>query len=40
MDARTVVARTIRFQGADRRPYDLPEAYGSDSALSLGTAGS
>lgn len=32
MDARTVVARAIRFQGADRLPYDLPEAYGSDFA--------
>jgi len=30
MTSREVVARTIRFEGADRLPYDLPEKYGSD----------
>lgn len=32
MTSREVVARTIRFQGADRLPFDLPEKYGSDLA--------
>ncbi|MDZ7262011.1 MAG: hypothetical protein ONB05_07895 [candidate division KSB1 bacterium] len=30
MTSREIVARTIRFQGAERLPYDLPEKYGSD----------
>jgi len=30
MTSREVVTRTIRFQGADRLPIDLPEKYGSD----------
>ncbi|HUT18017.1 MAG TPA: uroporphyrinogen decarboxylase family protein [Anaerolineae bacterium] len=30
MDSRTVVARTIRFQGAERLPWDFPEPYGTD----------
>ena len=32
MTPREVVARTIRFQGADRVPIDLPEKYGKDFA--------
>ena len=32
MTPREVVARTIRFQGADRIPYTLAEPYGSDVA--------
>jgi uroporphyrinogen decarboxylase len=32
MIPREVVARTIRFEGADRIPYSLPEAYGTDLA--------
>ncbi|MBN1640853.1 MAG: hypothetical protein JXA09_06435 [Anaerolineae bacterium] len=32
MDSRTVVSRTIRFEGADRLPYDLPAPYGTDFA--------
>jgi hypothetical protein len=32
MTPREVVARTIRFQGADRIPYTLAEPYGSDMA--------
>ena len=32
MNSREVVSRTIRFQGADRLPYGLPEAYGTDFA--------
>ncbi len=30
MNSRERVIRTIRFAGADRLPYDLPEPYGSD----------
>ncbi|MFA5043938.1 MAG: hypothetical protein WC381_07415 [Kiritimatiellia bacterium] len=30
MTSRDVVRRTIKFQGADRLPYDLSKAYGSD----------
>ncbi len=30
--SRDVVARTIRFEGADRLPYDLPPQYGTDFA--------
>ena len=30
--SREVVARTIRFEGADRLPYDLPSPYGTDFA--------
>lgn len=30
MTCREIVTRTIRFQGAPRRPYDFPEKYGSD----------
>jgi hypothetical protein len=30
MNSRERVIRTIRFQGPDRLPYDLPEPYGSD----------
>ncbi|MEW6510973.1 MAG: uroporphyrinogen decarboxylase family protein [Bacteroidota bacterium] len=30
MTRRELVIRTIRFQGAERIPYDLPEPYGSD----------
>jgi uroporphyrinogen decarboxylase len=30
MTPREVVARTIRFEGADRLPLDLPEKYGCD----------
>lgn len=30
MTSREVVMRTIRFQGAGRLPYDLPEQYGTD----------
>jgi hypothetical protein len=29
---REIVIRTIRFEGAERIPYDLPEPYGSDFA--------
>lgn len=32
MNSREVVSRTIRFQGAPRLPYDLPEPYGTDFA--------
>jgi len=32
MNSRDIVSRTIRFQGADRLPYDLPEPYGTDFA--------
>jgi len=32
MTCREVVMRTIKFQGADRLPYDLPAPYGSDFA--------
>ncbi len=31
MPPRDVVARTIRLQGADRIPYELPEKYGTDT---------
>ena len=30
MNSRERVYRTVRFEGADRLPYDLPEPYGSD----------
>ncbi len=30
MMSREIVSRTIRFQGADRLPFDFPEKYGSD----------
>jgi len=30
MTSRELVTRTVRFQGAERLPYDLPEPYGSD----------
>jgi uroporphyrinogen decarboxylase len=30
MTSREIVRRTIRFQGAERLPYDFPEKYGSD----------
>lgn len=30
MTSRDVVLRTIKFQGADRLPYDLSKTYGSD----------
>ena len=30
MTSRERVARTLRFQGADRLPYDFPDPYGSD----------
>ena len=32
MTSREVVTRTIRFQGADRLPYDLPGPHGTDFA--------
>ena len=32
MTSKEVVARTIRFQGTDRLPYDFPGKYGSDFA--------
>ncbi|MGQ9661527.1 MAG: uroporphyrinogen decarboxylase family protein [Kiritimatiellia bacterium] len=32
MTSREVVIRTVRFQGADRIPYALPDQYGSDFA--------
>jgi uroporphyrinogen decarboxylase len=32
MTPREIVARTIRFEGAERMPYQLPEPYGSDFA--------
>jgi uroporphyrinogen decarboxylase len=32
MTPREVVWRTVRWQGADRIPYELPEGYGSDFA--------
>lgn len=32
MTPREIVARTIRFEGAERIPYDLPEPYGTDFA--------
>jgi len=32
MSPREVVRRTIRFEGADRIPYELPEQYGTDIA--------
>jgi len=33
MSPKDVVCRTVRFQGADRIPYDLPQEWGSDFAL-------
>ncbi len=33
MNSREIVWRTIRFQGAERLPLDLPEKYGSDFEL-------
>lgn len=30
MTSQEIVTRTIRFQGADRLPFDFPENYGSD----------
>lgn len=30
MNSREIVKRTIRFMGAERLPYDLPDPYGSD----------
>jgi len=33
MTSRDMVIRTIKFQGADRLPYDLPAPYGSDFAV-------
>jgi uroporphyrinogen decarboxylase len=30
MNSREIVTRTVRFQSADRLPYDFPEKYGSD----------
>jgi uroporphyrinogen decarboxylase len=30
MNSREVVNRTVRFQGADRLPYDFPEKFGTD----------
>ena len=33
MSPKDVVRRTVRFLGADRIPYDLPPAWGSDFAL-------
>jgi uroporphyrinogen decarboxylase len=30
MNSRELVYRTVRFQGAERLPYDFPEKYGSD----------
>ncbi len=32
MTSKELVTRTIRFEGADRLPYDFPERYGSDFA--------
>ena len=32
MTPREIVIRTIRFQGAERMPYTLPDAYGNDIA--------
>ena len=32
MTPREIVTRTIRFEGAERMPYQLPEPYGSDFA--------
>ncbi|MGC9347480.1 MAG: uroporphyrinogen decarboxylase family protein [Anaerolineae bacterium] len=32
MTPREIVIRTIRFEGAERIPYDLPEPYGTDFA--------
>jgi uroporphyrinogen decarboxylase len=32
MNSREVVARTIRFEAADRLPYDFPAPYGTDFA--------
>ena len=32
MTSRDVVRKTIRFDGADRLPYDLPDRYGTDFA--------
>ncbi len=32
MQSREIVSRAIRFQGATRLPYDLPEPFGSDFA--------
>jgi hypothetical protein len=32
MNSREVVAQTIRFEGADRLPLELPEPYGNDFA--------
>jgi hypothetical protein len=32
MDPRTVVARILRFEGAQRLPRDFPEPFGSDFA--------
>jgi hypothetical protein len=33
MTSREVVIRTVRFQGADRIPLDLPPEYGTDFDL-------
>jgi hypothetical protein len=30
LTSKEIVSRTIRFQGAERLPYDFPEKYGSD----------
>ncbi len=30
MNSREIVSRTIRFQGAERLPYDFPSQYGTD----------
>jgi hypothetical protein len=30
MNSREIVTRTIRFMGAERLPYDLPDPYGAD----------
>jgi len=35
MTSRERVRKTIRFEGADRLPYDLPAKYGSDFALAV-----
>lgn len=32
MTSREIVTRTVRFQGAERLPFDLPEKYGTDFA--------
>jgi hypothetical protein len=40
MTSRDVVSQTVRFQGADRLAYALPEEYSSDFTERDGISGS